>query len=60
MTSMEDNENSIFVDPITVIWRPDLKLMSNEFHVRFGSKADICSATSHVRFAPNSDRKSGH
>src|SRR5262245_3882293 len=28
-------------------------------HVRFGSKADICAATSHVRFTPNSDRKSG-
>jgi hypothetical protein len=28
-------------------------------NVRFGSKADICGAQSHVRFAPNSDRKSG-
>jgi hypothetical protein len=27
-------------------------------YVRFGSKADICSATGHVRFTPNSDRKS--
>ena len=27
--------------------------------VRFGSKADICGATSHVRFTPNSDRESG-
>jgi hypothetical protein len=27
-------------------------------HVRFGSKADICSAKEHVRFAPNSDRES--
>ena len=27
--------------------------------VRFGSKADICSAKSHVRFTPNCDRKSG-
>jgi hypothetical protein len=26
---------------------------------RFGSKADICGATSHVRFTPNSDRESG-
>jgi len=24
-------------------------------HVRFGSKADICSAQAHVRFTPNSD-----
>jgi hypothetical protein len=29
-------------------------------NVRFGSKADICGATSHVRFTPNSDRESGH
>src|SRR4030095_12918897 len=27
--------------------------------VRFGSLADICSAKGRVRFAPNSDRKSG-
>src|SRR5262245_19504852 len=27
--------------------------------VRFGSKADMCGATSHVRFTPNSDRESG-
>src|SRR5262249_40833259 len=26
-------------------------------HVRFGSKADICGATRHVRFTPNSDIK---
>jgi hypothetical protein len=26
--------------------------------VRFGSLADICTATSHVRFTPNSDRES--
>jgi hypothetical protein len=28
-------------------------------YVRFGSKADICGATAHVRFTPNSDRESG-
>src|SRR4030095_5700389 len=28
-------------------------------HVRFGSKADICTAPAHVRFTPNSDRESG-
>src|SRR5262249_28121840 len=28
-------------------------------HVRFGSEADICGAQSHVRFTPDSDRKSG-
>ena len=26
--------------------------------VRFGSKADMCSAREHVRFTPNSDRQS--
>ena len=30
--------------------------MPRERHVRFGSKADICSAKAHVRFTP----KSGH
>jgi len=29
-------------------------------NVRFGSKADICAAISHVRFTPDSDRKSRH
>jgi hypothetical protein len=28
--------------------------------VRFGSLADMCGAERHVRFAPNSDRESGH
>src|SRR5262245_12211784 len=28
-------------------------------NVRFGSKADICTAPAHVRFTPNSDRESG-
>jgi hypothetical protein len=27
--------------------------------VRFGSKADMCSATGHVRFTPKSDSKCG-
>src|SRR5262245_53966988 len=27
--------------------------------VRFGSKADMCGARTHVRFTPNSDRESG-
>jgi hypothetical protein len=30
-----------------------------EGDVRFGSIADICAATSHVRFTPESDRESG-
>jgi hypothetical protein len=29
-------------------------------NVRFGSEADMCNAPTHVRFTPNSDRKSGH
>src|SRR5215813_12941581 len=28
-------------------------------NVRFGSKADMCAAQRHVRFTPDSDRKSG-
>ena len=28
-------------------------------NVRFGSKADICSAKGHVRFTPDNDRESG-
>ena len=27
-------------------------------NVRFGSKADMCAAKGHVRFAPNCDRES--
>ena len=33
--------------------------MTRARDVRFGSKADICGATSHVRFTPDSDRESG-
>jgi hypothetical protein len=29
-------------------------------NVCFGSEADMCSAQAHVRFTPNSDRKSRH
>src|SRR5215813_8601593 len=34
-------------------------LLTISKNVRFGSKADICAAKSHVRFTPNSDRESG-
>src|SRR4029453_4464975 len=34
------------------------RLVKGRSNVRFGSKADICSATRHVRFTPNSDRES--
>src|SRR5262249_11785763 len=35
-------------------------ICSAQAHVRFGSLADICAATIDVRFTPDSDRKSGH
>jgi hypothetical protein len=34
--------------------------IAKETNVRFGSEADICVATSDVRFTPNSDHESGH
>ena len=34
--------------------------MPSSANVRFGSKADLCSARRHVRFAPKSGRNSGH
>ena len=33
--------------------------IADQVDVRFGSKADICSAPAHVRFTPDSDSKSG-
>ena len=36
------------------------RLNNDGWNVRFGSKADICAAQRHVRFAPNSDRESRH
>jgi hypothetical protein len=35
-------------------------IRSRRNNVRFGSKADMCTAIGHVRFTPKSDRKSGH
>jgi len=37
-----------------------MKLVKGPGYVRFGSKADVCVAKPHVRFIPNSDRKSRH
>jgi hypothetical protein len=34
------------------------RLGKGPLDVRFGSKADICGATRHVRFTPNCDRES--
>jgi hypothetical protein len=31
-----------------------VQVVESQANVRFGSKADICAATSHVRFTPNS------
>jgi hypothetical protein len=38
---------------------PEADIGAAQINVRFGSKADICSAKRHIRFTPNSDRKSG-
>jgi hypothetical protein len=38
---------------------PKADMCSATSDVRFGSKADMCNALAHVRFTPNSDRKSG-
>src|SRR4029453_12942361 len=42
--------------PITVGGGP----LRRRSDVRFGSKADICAATSDVCFTPDSDHESGH
>jgi hypothetical protein len=51
---LEQNRNCLLADQVgfglSRLFRP---------HVRFGSKADICNAPTHVRFTPNSDRESG-
>ena len=39
--------------------KAQMALVKIKPNVRFGSKADMCSAKRHVRFTPNSDRKSG-
>jgi len=39
---------------------PKADIRQCEWHVRFGSEADICAAIGHVGFTPNSDRKSRH
>ena len=40
-------------------WCRVLSRVTGARDVRFGSEADMCNAPTHVRFAPNSDRKSG-
>jgi hypothetical protein len=42
-----------------VIGLAELLRRTLQFHVRFGSEADMCDAKSDVRFAPDSDRESG-
>src|SRR5215831_12080211 len=46
--------------PEELDYRPfSFKSTQEDNDVRFGSKADICSAKRHVRFTPNSDRERG-
>ena len=40
--------------------RDNLRQTLIRLNVRFGSKANSCSAATHVRFTPDSDRESGH
>ena len=40
--------------------QPAVPFALTELNFRFGSEADICGATAHVRFTPDSDRESGH
>jgi len=40
------------------MFRRSARIGLRAHNVRFGSKADICAATPHVRFTPNSDRES--
>jgi hypothetical protein len=40
--------------------RQCIGLRKSGLDVRFGSKADVRTAIGHVRFTPNSDRKSRH
>ena len=44
----------------TVIVSAQTLATSEGADVRFGSKADICGAPTHVRFTPDSDRESGY
>ena len=39
---------------------PKANIGPQSLHVRFGSKADICSAIDHVRFTPESDAECVH
>src|SRR5262249_34981940 len=48
-----------FIDHQHTIW-PKSPEQVGKLDVRFGSKADICSAKRHVRFSPKSDRESRH
>jgi hypothetical protein len=39
--------------------KSEADILQRNTHVRFGSKADMCSAPTYVRSTPNSDRESG-
>ena len=49
------SDATINIEPAVI----ELDLGHPRQNVRFGSKADICAAKTHVRFPPNSDRESG-
>ena len=44
---------------LRVMWEFGYRSSSDQSDVRFGSKADMCSAKRHVRFTPNSGHGSG-
>jgi aspartate racemase len=58
--SMVLNENNAGFPTIDCAAAHIKAIMKRLLDVRFGSLADIRTAQGHVRFAPNSDRKSGH
>ena len=54
---MRTFDGVIFPDTLANSREPVLEVTSRSFvigYVRFGSKADMCSAQAHVRFTPNS------
>jgi hypothetical protein len=49
------NSRRLIADPQLGIVAAQTCTGEGPVNVRFGSKADICSAAAHVRFTPNSD-----
>jgi hypothetical protein len=58
MTMIKANQNAASNQLLLLTYAAfTRKFGVNFFNVRFGSKADICSAKAHVRFIPESDIK---